>query len=307
MMNPARLKTISELVEDYLSERLLRPATNKLYRDIARRFTENTGLYQIEEINAAEVRKWRTGVLSRAKEESWNMYRRHMRALWNHAMRHHGCTSNPFADTAPARAPKLRKKTVDSADLQTVLRALRDTGDEGPYVRPTWFWSIVINTFYYSGIRRLQLVGLTWKDIDFDAATIHLRATSSKTHREWFIPIAQPLQPELENLYLLTTERLGRTPRSEEQVFNVTLFNDGFKGKTMTVDQLGATFWRLSKATNIRISPHRLRHTMATELAASKDIRTLQELLGHTNISTTMQYVHPDMGRMRNLLETFSS
>ena len=74
-----------------------------------------------------------------------------------------------FADTAPARAPKLRKKTVDSVDLQTVLRALRDTGDEGPYVRPTWFWSIVINTFYYSGIRRLQLVGLTWKDIDFDA------------------------------------------------------------------------------------------------------------------------------------------
>ena len=70
MMNPARLKTISELVEDYLSERLLRPATNKLYRDIARRFTENTGLYLIEEINAAEVRKWRTAVLSRAKEES---------------------------------------------------------------------------------------------------------------------------------------------------------------------------------------------------------------------------------------------
>ena len=96
---------------------------------------------------------------------------------------------------------------------------------------------------------------MTWKDIDFDAATIHLRATSSKTHREWFIPIAQPLRPELENLYLLTTERLGRPPRGEEQVFNVTLFNDGFKGKTMTVDQLGASFWRLSKATNIRISP----------------------------------------------------
>ncbi len=75
----------------------------------------------------------------------------------------------------------------------------------------------------------------------------------------------------------------------------------------MTFDQLGATFRRLSKATNIRISPHRLRHTMATELAASKDIRTLQELLGHTNISTTMQYVHPDMDRMRSLLEAFSS
>lgn len=306
-MSAAPARTIAELVEDYLSERLLRPATDKLYRDIARRFSDNTGLTRLEEISAADVRQWRTAVLSRAKEESWNMYRRHMRALWNHAVRHHGCTSNPFAETAPARAPKLRKKTVDSGDLETVLRALQEAGREAAYIRPTWFWSIVINTFYYTGIRRLQLVALTWKDIDLEAATIHLRATSSKTHREWYIPIAKPLCPELENLYLLTTERLGRAPRGEEQVFNVTLFHDRFKGKAMTVDQLGATFGRLSHATKIRITPHRLRHTMATELAATKDIRTLQELLGHTNISTTMQYVHPDMDRMRNLLEAFSS
>lgn len=99
-----------------------------------------------------------------------------------------------------------RPSTVSTCRLCCARCAI--PGDEGAYVRPTWFWSIVINTFYYSGIRRLQLVGLTWKDIDFDSATIHLRATSSKTHREWFIPIAQPLRPELENLYLLTTERL---------------------------------------------------------------------------------------------------
>jgi integrase len=301
------LRTISDLVEDYLSEHLLRPATDKAYRGIARIFTDNTGLLLIEDVTTAEVRKWRTAVLSRAREESWNMYRRHLRALWNHAVRYHGYTSNPFKDTSPARAPKLRKKTVDSIDLETVLHALRETSSESAYIRPTWFWSIVINTFYYTGIRRQQLVALTWKDIDFDAATIHLRAASSKTHREWYIPIAKPLVPELENLYLLTTERLGRPPQDEEQAFNVTLFHDRFKGNMMTVDQVGAAFGRLSKATNIRITAHRLRHTMATELAASKDIRTLQELLGHTNITTTMQYVHPDMDRMRNLLEVFQS
>ena len=74
----------------------------------------------------------------------------------------------------------------------------------------------------------------------------------------------------------------------------------------MTVDQLTGTFKRLSKATKISITPHRLRHTMATELASSKDIRTLQQLLGHTNIHTTMQYVHPDMDRMRGLLKAIS-
>ena len=62
----------------------------------------------------------------------------------------------------------------------------------------------------------------------------------------------------------------------------------------------------LARALGIRITQHRLRHTMATELAAKKDIRTLQHLLGHTNVSTTMQYVHPDMDRMRSLLEDIS-
>jgi site-specific recombinase XerD len=42
---------------------------------------------------------------------------------------------------------------------------------------------------------------------------------------------------------------------------------------------------------------------MATQLAIHGDIRTLQEILGHSNLSTTMGYVHPDMGRMRTLID----
>jgi len=303
MMDTKDFQTVSELVEDYLSERLLRPATCHLYGVIAKCWITDTGLKSVENISTADVRKWRNTVLARASEETWNTYRRHMRALWNHAVRNEVCKKNPFSDTAPARAPSLRKKTVDSGDLEQILKALRNNGEAGLKIHPAWFWAIVVKTFYYTGIRRRQLIELTWKDIDLNEATIHLRAESSKTHREWFIPIAQPLVPELENLHLLTTDQLQRPPRGREQVFNVTLFHSRFKGTVTTVDQLTGTFERLSKATNIRITPHRLRHTMATELAASKDIRTLQQLLGHTNIHTTMQYVHPDMDRMRGLLD----
>ena len=70
----------------------------------------------------------------------------------------------------------------------------------------------------------------------------------------------------------------------------------------MTVDQVSCAFQRLSTSLQIRISPHRLRHTIATE-AAPKDIRALQELLGHTSVLTTMQYIHPDIDRMRSLLK----
>ena len=305
-METKHIQTVSELVEDYLSERLLRPATCHLYSVIAQCWITDTGLDVIADISALDVRQWRDTVLARAKKETWNTYRRHMRALWNHAIRREICNRNPFADTAPAREPMQRKKTVDSTDLEKVIKVLCGNNQRGHNVRPAWFWAIVIKTFYYTGIRRRQLTELQWKDINLDDATIHLRATSSKTHREWLIPIAPALLAELENLLLLTTDRITRAPQGEEQVFNVTLFHHRFKGSTMTVDQLTGTFERLSKATKIRITPHRLRHTMATELAASKDIRTLQQLLGHTNIHITMQYVHPDMDRMRGLLKAIS-
>ncbi len=70
----------------------------------------------------------------------------------------------------------------------------------------------------------------------------------------------------------------------------------------MTVDQVSCAFQRLSTALKIRISPHRLRHTIAT-VTAPRDIRALQELLGHASVLTTMQYIHPDVERMRSLLQ----
>ena len=306
MMDTKDFQTVSELVEDYLLERLPRPATCHMYREVAQRWVNDTGNDVVELISTEDVREWRSAVLARASAQTWNLYRRHLRALWNHAVRRKACVGNPFADTAPARAPSLRKKTVDNVDLSTIIKALRDSDQSRHNTRPAWFWAIVVKTFYYTGIRRRQLVELQWEDINFEEATIHLRAASSKTHREWFIPIAEPLLPELENLLLLTTDQIQREPEGEEQVFNVTLFHERFKGARMTVDQLSSTFERLSKALKIRITPHRLRHTMATELAARKDIRTLQQLLGHTDIQTTMQYVHPDIDRMRNLLDGMS-
>lgn len=300
MTDPKEI-TVSELVEDYLCERLLEPATQRNYREVADRWLRNTGHRVVNQITKQHVVEWRSVILERASAQTWNNYRRNMRALWNYAIRKRICTHNVFADTAPARAPNLRKKTVDLDDLDTIVDALRNGDPQRHNIRPTWFWVIVIKTFYYTGMRRRQLVNLRWKDIRFDKTEIHLRATTSKTLCEWSIPIAEPLLPELGNLQLLTREQLGRSPGEEEQVFNVTLFHNRFQGNELTVDQLSRIFQRLSKTFKIRITPHRLRHTLATNVAP-KDVRALQELLGHTDVQTTMGYIHPDMDRLRSLL-----
>lgn len=302
-MTGDRRSTLSELVEDYVTHRILRPASEDNYRTIVLIWIHDTGRDIVSQVNEEHVRAWRHIILKRASATTWNSYRRHLRALWNFAIKRNVCHANPFAETQPATTPDRPKKTVSKGDLNRLDQLLQHS--EFRRVRPAWFWAVVLKTFYFTGIRRAQLTALSWNDIRFDDRSILLRSTTSKTHKEWSIPISDPLVPELENLHLVTTHSLNRSPEGDDQVFNVTLFNPHYVGKQMTVDQVSGTFQRLSIATGIRISPHRLRHTLATEVAPT-DIRALQELLGHSSILTTMEYVHPDLDRMRSLINTLT-
>ena len=292
--------TICELLEAYLLERMVRPATADTYQKAINRWVEETGVAYLDGIRREDVLRWRNAILARARPETWNKYRRHLRAVLNYGVQFGYVRVNHFSDVPPARTGMRLKKTVDVELLKSALCYLEGIGRSK--LRPAWFWATVIRAFYYTGIRRLQLTSLRWEDINLTAGTVHLRAETCKTHREWYLPLSVQVVEDLAELQRRTTRALGRPPEKDEQVFNVTLFYCRYKGPTMNEDQLGGFFRRLSEAMNDKITPHRLRHTMATALAIHGDIRTLQEILGHTNLSTTMCYVHPDIERMRQLV-----
>ena len=117
---------------------------------------------------------------------------------------------NPVNQVRKPKEPKGRDRRLEAGEEELILAELTST----PLVQS------IVSLAIETAMRRSELVGIQWKDINLDEATIHLRATSSKTHREWFIPIAPALRPELENLLLLTTDRITRAPRGDEQVFN---------------------------------------------------------------------------------------
>lgn len=294
--------TMAALVEAYLLEHLVRPVTAHTYRQSARRWVEETGITAIEAITREAVIAWRTEILSRARPETWNRYRRHLRALVNYAVARGWCSENAFKEVPPARTEYRLKKTVDADVLSRAFALLERCDEQQDKLKPAWFWAMVIRTYYFTGVRRRQFVAMNWHDVDLVHGTLRIRAETSKTHREWTLPLAEPVIRDLEGLYQRTEQRLGRPPSPKEQVFNVTLFYARYFGTRMTDDQLAGFFQRLSAALGAKITPHRLRHTMATLLAAYGDIRTLQEILGHTNVSTTMGYVHPDIERMRSLV-----
>jgi integrase len=161
-------------------------------------------------------------------------------------------------------------------------------------------------------MRKRQLLGLVWDDIDFSAKTIRLRADSSKTRREWFVPLPDGLIPDLLVLRTRTVE-VRREVAPGSQVFCLPLFSrrkQAFKRLRTQADRLDNFFQRLRKAmpTDMPcLSAHRIRHTTATILANSvPELKGVQEQLEHASIATTYIYAHPDLASMRKALDVLS-
>jgi integrase len=218
-----------------------------------------------------------------------------MKTLFNFALRRGWVKANPFLDVKALACSK-RKKIVAK---QVLVEALTILDSEKAPVSPGWFWSAAFKLLFFPGIRRRQLAELRWRDLDFCRETIVLRTEGSKTRREWEIPMPPQC---VEALVELRKRSLQRHRKLEDrQVFWIQLFDRRYAGTELSVEQVSYAFTRLSRRLGNKISPHRLRHTMATDLAqgTNPDLKSLQYLLGHTELALTMEYVHPEMGQLR--------
>ena len=146
----------------------------------------------------------------------------------------------------------------------------------------------ILEILYGSGVRVSELCGLTEKSIDFSDQTLKV---FGKGHKERIVPISSKAKEALRN-YLA----LGRTElllRNEDNNPGELFLNH--HGGPLTprgvrvilndiVDKAADTF---------KVSPHMLRHTFATSLLdGGADLRSVQEMLGHVNLSTTQIYTH---------------
>lgn len=171
---------------------------------------------------------------------------------------------------------------------------------------PCKFWITLIRVFKSTGIRRNQLLHIRICDINEKNKTILLQEQGSKTYLEREIPILPGLFNEL--LDLKKSLALKRI-HPEKQLFNIYNFknNRSKKYKEMDFNRIDSFFQQLSKACQNRITPHRFRHTLATQLMREPDrnLTIVKELLGHSSISTTIQYIETDVEQLRNCLTNY--
>ena len=188
--------------------------------------------------------------------------------------------------------PKPQRKlpeVLNQADANTVVEAMQVRVNEDP--TPTNMRDLaILEVLYASGIRVSELCGLNIKDIDFGRNTLQVLGKGSK---ERVVPIGLPAVRALKN-YLDTARKDFINTKSGDAVFL------GSRGKRMDQRIARAVVNDAMKAIGSNMSPHGLRHTAATHLLeGGADLRTVQEILGHSSLSTTQIYTHVSPERLK--------
>ncbi|KPK60870.1 MAG: recombinase XerC [Gammaproteobacteria bacterium SG8_31] len=282
-------------VHDYLRylryERRMSPNTERNYqRDIEAlcRFLEREDLSGWEDIDSYHIRafaSWchRRGLAPRSIQRRMSA----LRGLFRFLLREGLVDSNPAADVPSPKMPKRLPKTLD---VDQIARLLEINGNGPLALRDR----AIMELFYSSGLRLAELVGLKVTDLDLVDGTVTVVGKGNKTRilpvggkaREaitaWLRARAEMAGHDLEALFL---SRRGR-PLSPRAV------------------QTRLREWsrRIGMATGV--NPHLLRHSFATHLLESSgDLRSVQELLGHADISTTQIYTHLDFQHLARIYD----
>jgi integrase/recombinase XerC len=205
-----------------------------------------------------------------------------VRGFFNYLAREGAANSNPAFDV---RAPRTGRRLPGTLDVDTLNHLLDIPPDDALAVRD----KAIMELFYSSGLRLAELVGLDIGQLDLADRTVRVLGKGSKTR---IVPVGRKA---VEAIRTWLKARGGVAAPDETALF---VGRNGTRLKERAI-QLRIAGWARRKGLPARVYPHLFRHSFATHLLeSSKDLRGVQELLGHADISTTQIYTHLDFAHL---------
>jgi len=214
-----------------------------------------------------------------------------VRTFYNFLLREDRAGDNPALGI---RAPKSPKNLPSALDAESVAQLLDGAAtDDDPWLAARD--RAMFELLYSSGLRLAELVGLNVNELDWQAAEVRVTGKGSKTR---IVPVGRKA---MDALRLWRPHRELAAAVSGEQALFVTA--QGKRIAPRTVQQRLARAG-IRKGVPTHLHPHMLRHSFATHvLESSGDLRAVQELLGHADISTTQVYTHLDFQRLAQVYD----
>ncbi len=206
---------------------------------------------------------------------------------------HHFLVVDRVREDNPAEIvdmPKLRRRIPDVLSAPDVDRFLAAIEPETPLgLRDRALFELI----YSCGLRVSEAVGLTRTSIVREEALVRVLGKGDK---ERLVPLGEVARKRMDDYLAVGRPRLLRSSRRTERLFV------GRGGKALTRKGIWKRFKEIAAKAGLDAKVHTLRHSFATHLLqGGADLRTVQELLGHADISTTQVYTHLDKEDLRRL------
>lgn len=272
-------------------ERRLSAHTVAAYRrdlQCALEFIAQQGIEAWQQVLPAHVRalaaaRHRMGLSGRSIQRELSA----LRSLFKFLLREGEVDSNPVVGVA---APKTPRKLPQVFDVDAVGQLL-DVKSSDPLISRDL---AMMELMYSSGLRLAELVGLNLHDVDRDDAMVRVTGKGGKTR---LVPVGRQALAALADWL---PRRANLAPADQLALF-VSLHGKRLSPRTV---QQRFSQHGLRQGAAGRLHPHRLRHSFASHLLESSgDLRAVQELLGHANLSTTQIYTHLDFQRLAQVYD----
>jgi integrase/recombinase XerD len=202
-----------------------------------------------------------------------------LRSFYRHLRREEIVEDDPTALLEAPRRGKKLPEVLSYAEVQKLLAQPR--GDEPTAVRDR----ALLELMYASGLRASEAIALEIRDLDLERGILRARGKGSK---ERLVPVGGKAVAAARAYLRSGRPRLVRSADESNLLLN-------FRGRPLTRQGLYKIVLRHAESAGLkgRMSPHTLRHSFATHLLAGGcDLRSVQEMLGHADLSTTQLYTH---------------
>jgi len=202
-----------------------------------------------------------------------------LRSFYAYAVREGLADESPFGHV---RTPKLEKKLPGFLYVEEMRHLLEAPDPKTPIGMRD---RALLETLYATGVRVGELVGMDVRSVDLHSG---IALVYGKGAKERYVPLGEHAVFALRTYLQESRPRLIADPNEPALFVNFRGTRLSDRSVRRLIDQYVARI-----ACNKNVSPHTFRHTFATHLLeAGADLRTVQELLGHVNISTTQIYTH---------------
>lgn len=280
------LQTLSEYLEYLEVEKGLSQNTIDAYRRDLSAFIDFCASLGAEELTQIQRNHLNSYILDlREKKYSATSVMRKiasLRGFYKWLCANEICVQNPTLTLEQPKIPRKLPKVMTISEIENILR--EDL---------TKIQKLIVELLYGCGLRVSELVGLKTNNIDLNAS--YLRC-SGKGSKERLVPLGSKAKEALREYF-------------EHRDFLVKKYN--FDTKNLLITDTGRFLSRQDvynfihqqgKKINKNISPHTLRHSFATHLLENgADLRIVQELLGHSDVSTTQLYTHISKKRLKEV------